>query len=313
MENSITPDKALSFIATSLAQTRLFVDMGVCAVTLYIYDTLLNLDLEFRFVWASPWSLVKVLYLLQRYLPFVDSTVIFLYLLSIHKPGPCLAFTHAFTWSGMVGIFLSEGKHQCNLPHHHLHLFVPLPSTVLGLMTLRVWAVWGRNIYVTVVLGIAYLGCYTVAGFYAWKSLETAQYSDPPFPLPSWEGCFLTGANNFQYLTYTMIMVYNTIAKAYHGAGRAGVMKVIYQDGIKFFAVLFLCSLVNVILIATDGHYTSLLSIIQRVLHPIIASRAIIHIREQASKQEILVASGKTTIQLRSFDVQTSTMNNVMD
>ncbi|KAJ8075463.1 hypothetical protein PM082_019805 [Marasmius tenuissimus] len=294
MDNITTPEETV-LIATILAQSRLSDRMGVCAVALYIYDTILNLDLELGLLWASPWTFVKAMYLLQRYLPFVDSAVVWLYLQSAHEPGPCRDLTNVYTWSGVVGIALSE-----------------------GLMTLRVWAVWGRNIYVTVALGMAYVGCFTVAGFYAWKFLEGIQYSDLPLPLPNWEGCFLAGGNNLEYLIWVMVMVYDTItfiimmipvAKAYHGGGKAGVVKVIYQDGIKFFAVLFLCSLVNIILIATDARYTSLLTSIQRVLHPLIASRAIIHIRKQSSKQGILVASGET-IRLKGFDVRTSTTNN---
>ncbi|KAJ8090216.1 hypothetical protein PM082_018811 [Marasmius tenuissimus] len=225
----------------------------------------------------------------------MDSVGLWIYLRYPHDPGSCLVVTRIIGWSAFVGLLLSE-----------------------GLMTLRVWAVWGRNIYITVVLGVVYTGCFATIVFSNWKFIGGIQFDEIPFPIPNWEGCFLTGSNNFQYLTWTMVMVYDTVTfilmmipavKAYRGGGRPGVVRVIYQDGIKFFAILFLFSMVNIILITTDARHTYILTSIQRVLHSMIASRAIIHIRRQSSKQGILVASGET-VQLRSFDVGASTTDN---
>lgn len=40
------------------------------------YDYLTTLDREVSLIWASPWSIAKVLFLLTRYLPFADVAVI---------------------------------------------------------------------------------------------------------------------------------------------------------------------------------------------------------------------------------------------
>ncbi|PFH46792.1 hypothetical protein AMATHDRAFT_153814, partial [Amanita thiersii Skay4041] len=42
------------------------------------FDYLLTLDLELRFIWHSRWSIIKVLFLLARYSPFIDMSVAFI-------------------------------------------------------------------------------------------------------------------------------------------------------------------------------------------------------------------------------------------
>jgi hypothetical protein len=39
----------------------------------FIYDYLLTLDTEVEQIWKAPWTTLKVAYLLQRYLPFLDT------------------------------------------------------------------------------------------------------------------------------------------------------------------------------------------------------------------------------------------------
>jgi hypothetical protein len=40
---------------------------------LLVYDCSLTLGMEIEFVWSSPGGFVKVLYIVQRYLPFCDA------------------------------------------------------------------------------------------------------------------------------------------------------------------------------------------------------------------------------------------------
>ncbi|PFH47954.1 hypothetical protein AMATHDRAFT_150896, partial [Amanita thiersii Skay4041] len=40
------------------------------------FDYLLTLDLEIKYVWKSRWSIIKFLYLVMRYMPFLSVIVI---------------------------------------------------------------------------------------------------------------------------------------------------------------------------------------------------------------------------------------------
>lgn len=51
----------------------------MAACVLFVWDYLLTVDLEVQHVWKSQWSVIKVVFLLQRYLPFIDSCYLGLY------------------------------------------------------------------------------------------------------------------------------------------------------------------------------------------------------------------------------------------
>jgi len=46
------------------------------ASTMYIWDYILLFGMEVDLVWKSKWSFMKGLYLFQRYLSFIDITII---------------------------------------------------------------------------------------------------------------------------------------------------------------------------------------------------------------------------------------------
>ncbi|ESK84958.1 hypothetical protein Moror_9210, partial [Moniliophthora roreri MCA 2997] len=48
---------------------------SVASGFLLLYDVLLNFGLEFEHIWKSKWSFFKILYLIQRYLPGVDTVI----------------------------------------------------------------------------------------------------------------------------------------------------------------------------------------------------------------------------------------------
>jgi len=51
----------------------------VMSSAMFIWDYLLTFRMEVDLVWKSRWNLTKALYLLQRYLPFIDTVWLVLY------------------------------------------------------------------------------------------------------------------------------------------------------------------------------------------------------------------------------------------
>lgn len=68
-----------------VASARVVTSFDVLGVTIFVYDYFLTLGMEVEFVWSSKWGFMKVLYLLQRYLPFLDSVCLCLMLVSRHR------------------------------------------------------------------------------------------------------------------------------------------------------------------------------------------------------------------------------------
>lgn len=51
----------------------------VSSVALLLYDYALTLSLEVDLVWRAPWNLLKLFYIVQRYLPFFDTAFLVLH------------------------------------------------------------------------------------------------------------------------------------------------------------------------------------------------------------------------------------------
>ncbi|EEB99960.1 hypothetical protein MPER_00224, partial [Moniliophthora perniciosa FA553] len=62
-------------LLNALNHQRIVSYIDVLSTFLFVYDVILNFNLELRHIWGSKWSLLKVLYIIQRYLPFFDTAV----------------------------------------------------------------------------------------------------------------------------------------------------------------------------------------------------------------------------------------------
>ena len=51
----------------------------MAASTFFVWDYILTIPLELDLVWRSKWNALKFIYLVQRYLPFVDTVGLVLY------------------------------------------------------------------------------------------------------------------------------------------------------------------------------------------------------------------------------------------
>jgi len=66
-------DNVLAKLIQYLRHQRLVIDyIFVSAIATFIYDYILMLHLEVKLIWFSRWSYTKVLFLLLRYMPFVE-------------------------------------------------------------------------------------------------------------------------------------------------------------------------------------------------------------------------------------------------
>ncbi|KAJ7620556.1 hypothetical protein DFH06DRAFT_1234202 [Mycena polygramma] len=83
----------------------------VACMTLLIYDTVLNLDVECRHVWKSKWGVVKCLYLWTRYGTFIDTALALEKRVNLHiDPSSCRIFTDFDTIFAGLGIVVAESE-----------------------------------------------------------------------------------------------------------------------------------------------------------------------------------------------------------
>jgi len=271
---------------------RLVTYFDVVGATIFLYDYLLTLGMEVNLVWSSKWTFMKVLYFAQRYLPFVDSVALcFLNQLSTTiDPTTCKMVDKARGVLMITGISLSE-----------------------LVLTLRVWAVWGRSSRMGLVLSILFFlavsTSFVVSGFF----LSSIQFENKPYP--TFQGCFIISASRLVYMNWVILMVYEAAIlvlmvipgiSAYRIGGDTALHAVVYRDGVIVYIYLFALSTINVIVSISLPHiYLDILWSVERCLHSMLTSRVLLDIRAYGSKAHVVWADGITELHFGSEMVQT--------
>jgi hypothetical protein len=80
----------------------------IASGALLVYDYLCTLDLEVAYVWAGPWTLGTFLFILNRYLPFVDIFILIQLLAGNPSPETCVTYSKVATWFMVTGVIISE-------------------------------------------------------------------------------------------------------------------------------------------------------------------------------------------------------------
>ncbi|KAI3600350.1 hypothetical protein WG66_001805 [Moniliophthora roreri] len=287
-------------------QAATYSDTAVAA--LVAYDYIITLPDEIELVWSARWNLTKVLYLLQRYMPFVDTVALVLH--NDFTPGlgyqQCRNTYDISGWMFVIGIALSE-----------------------VLLTLRLWAVWHKDYRLTIGLPIFFAVCwgiiFTVMAIWLpsmtcelhitrlpHDPMETCDPTVGPQPLPHL-GCYVSGGSSILFIAWVLVMLYDggTMSlmvisgiASYRSGVHRGLVKTIHRDGVFYYIVLF-CeygSQSNDGKVCDDdlkalpsqmwslpwffpGSYRPLSRRkAERVMHPILTSRVIHSIRAKASR-----------------------------
>ncbi|KAF8200405.1 hypothetical protein BJ912DRAFT_1127411 [Pholiota molesta] len=95
--------------AVRALRTVTYFDVAAC--TFFIWDYILTLPLELDLVWRARWNPMKVLYIVQRYLPFVDTVGLVFYhqLKGNLGEAECRALYYTSGSGIVIGMSFSEG------------------------------------------------------------------------------------------------------------------------------------------------------------------------------------------------------------
>ncbi|KAJ7573575.1 hypothetical protein C8J56DRAFT_982562 [Mycena floridula] len=219
-----------SFVLSAEHQ-RLVTIVDVCVAAVVIYDYLLTLGDEIELMWTSKSSVTKALYLIQRYLPFIDTVIMIMY--TDFTPN---RFCHlAITVSG------------------YMYVFSIASSEVI--LSLRVLATWQRARKVAIGLSISFLLCFLPVFVLMGLFLTTVKFGNSPLP---GLGCYTLDGSSILVGCWMLLMLYDAgtmvlmiVAgvSAYKTGGSTALFNAVYRDGILYYIFLFLLSLTNVLVI----------------------------------------------------------------
>ncbi|KAJ7119415.1 hypothetical protein C8R44DRAFT_788018 [Mycena epipterygia] len=230
----------------------------LCAcATILVYDLICTIDQEILYVWPQPWSMSTALFLLNRYLPFVDTFLGLSAKFTRLSPEQCLLRNKAVGWLSVLGIMLSE-----------------------VILMLRTYAIWERKRSVLVFLCSLALAAFIPMAVFVYLETRTLHYA-----ATDGLGCLLSDAGSILLFGYLMIMISETAIavltaiKAYRDLRRSRVPWVLklYQDGMLFYAYLLLVSIANVMVpIMAPEMFANWLATPQRVLHSVLCTRVLL-------------------------------------
>lgn len=247
-----------------------YADVAACAMI--VYDYMLTFRMEVDLVWKSKWNVVKILFLFQRYMPFADVCYLSVYrqLAFNLSDVDCTWLMHTTGFMFITGFLASE-----------------------ALLSIRVFALWNRDIRLAIFLPILFVAVFAPAYYAMYLYVHSIQVAIPPFP--GFHGCFVVGASEAVIWTWALLMVWNTITlalimipgiKSRYAGTNSTLANIIYRDGAFYYIYLFIFSSLNIVLSLTlVPAKRPLIASLERGLHSILASRVILHMREQARAQ----------------------------
>ncbi|KAF5357420.1 hypothetical protein D9758_005936 [Tetrapyrgos nigripes] len=258
---------------------------NVASITILVWDYLLTLEREIRLVWKGHWGSVKILYILSRFPPFFDVPLVMYYALAPNVPlSRCQPIYAVASWFTLFGIVVAEAI----LMKRTVALWGVDKRIYFGLIGLMVVS----SICAPVILQpgpdlerfckAVTIPCAVTVGLF----LESLRYGPPP--LPTVTGCYPTEGSVIVFVDFILLILYESVMlgltlwvgfrKFRHS--RNPLIVTLYRDGIFYFVYTFVISLGNIIvLVAGPSELLDLLNTFQRVMHSILSTRIILHVR----------------------------------
>ncbi|THH05143.1 hypothetical protein EW146_g9984 [Bondarzewia mesenterica] len=232
-----------------------------------------------EYVWAGPWSLGKILFMANRYSPFIDTFI------SLHRKSldrlRVARGTVNLDRRRLVAILFSElpntrtdmmnpsnawpnlklsrvssaFRSPRNSTDAELNAVMITIGTLISeaILMLRTYAIWNRERWVQIVLISTVVLVFPPAITVTWLEVTSLEYV--PMPSPDLPGCRLGKASRIIYAAYVLLMLSETMIVTLTGvravqhlrATRSPTVVTLYRDGVLFYVYLFIITLLNVI------------------------------------------------------------------
>ncbi|PFH51270.1 hypothetical protein AMATHDRAFT_59257 [Amanita thiersii Skay4041] len=244
------------------AQVASYAD--VAAMVLLIFDISLTFSLEVKYVWQSHWSIIKVMYLIMRYVPFFTMTCVILIDVPGRSPETCSKLMDLCCYGVLIAIFAAE-----------------------AILTLRLWAIYLRNRRVGVLLFVAYFGMMITIFIVVPQLLDLVKFAS--LSSPNGQICYIASADKklvffwFVWAGYDAFQCTLLAYKAYkafkHG-GRSRLVKLLYRDGILYYIFMMVMSMLCMVLaLLLPVEYLRLTAEPTHIIHTALTARIVLHVR----------------------------------
>ncbi|KLO11622.1 hypothetical protein SCHPADRAFT_905878 [Schizopora paradoxa] len=265
MSSALPPD-----VIKSLQNGVLNKYFVIAAEAILFYDYFIMLPAEIEHIWLSKWGVGNVLYMLTRYLAFIESPLMILFSFNVgfgrspNAESLCRDVYKSGAWVNLLGIVVA-----CN---------------ILYLRTAAIWG-WTKRALICVAIAdsiIIPLACYGMVSY-----LASMKYT--PSTAPTLFPCTVTVTKSKIYLDYieTFLIELTVFALTIYRRFTAWpetpshLLRTLYSDAVLFFGCLCTTSIINLILFTTPSlfQFYQLVVQLQYILHSVTTARIILHLR----------------------------------
>lgn len=238
----------------------------IAGFTTLTYDYICTIKKEVTYAWSCPWSLGLVFFYLNRYLAFIDQSILLYIKFGVDCPKTCVRLY------GIALATMSLGLLSC--------------QAIIGL---RTCGMWGGQRWIMVVLGIVlsisviFAICITV--------LEIKSVTVEATPL----GYFMVESTTLSLLVFIFILLVESVIGAltivracyYFKQSRSQWARQLFSSGIFYCLCIVSLSLVNVLLlcIPSAGPFRMGIFCPTRVFHSIFGNRVMLLILQQRYRE----------------------------
>jgi len=253
----------------ALREIQLVHFFNLAGAAIFVYDYSITFSREVIHIWQHSFSAITLLFLITRYLPFVDSAIL---------------LTHGFLFNPTLHTYSTLFKTQ---------VWCITAGTVIAtvVLVLRTCAIYFNRRRVIVFLSLLYATMVAIALYFVQAFLSSLQFGQVTSPLirgfsitHSNQGIFVVYAALLAFETVVMIM---TILRAKSQGNQSHLHHTLYQDSLCFYIYIFVISLCNILLVTLGpGEAKLILTQFHRVSYSIFPGRIILNIRGATSTDD---------------------------
>jgi len=244
-----------------------------------VYDILLTLDIEINLVWPAPLSVVKGLFLLNRYL--IPGVYLWVTYMLSGLANPNLDDTYCFNFF-MIILMLQVLTNNC---------------FGASLILLRVYALYNRDKRILLTLSaLLLLELSTAFGISVWASVYARDAGWIVF-VPLFDTCAFTAYVSWLWVVFPFMILYDVtvfvliLRKTWEHVSktnsRTSLLSTLLIDGLWYFLVMLAGELLNLIAFASFPSTLFLVGLnIMWCINATMVSRIFLNLRNTASPQD---------------------------
>ncbi|KAG2072167.1 hypothetical protein BDR04DRAFT_1097141 [Suillus decipiens] len=247
---------SISFSEVADLQISKFANIGAFAIL--IFDFCITFHDEVKWTWFRPWDAIRVIFVISRYLPFIGSGLTAYAALRVSgPPAPSLA-------------------------ENIIHIISIVAAE--GLLVIRTWAFWQKS--KKVLIGLV---TYSVVTIIAAVSMNVF----PNHQLISANVSTIPGQSGFESsrnaaLVYAILALFECVMLALTAYKRfsdyrhinSSIMITVYGGSMFYMSCIIAITVTNVIIDAVFPlGYTNMFDTLQLVIHSVLGSRIMFHLR----------------------------------